>query len=179
MFLFYSQRNGKGYGLNFITFPVDYISSRINLKGEETEYYSEYEKLAMPFDDFTWALIALFFMATFATILFIHCCVRRSIRDFIIGSNVRTPTMNVIQIFFGISQVAVPRRNFARYLTMVFILYCLIIRTAWQGKMYEFMQKEIEKPRIQTIAEMIENGYFFDMDDNFKEKYPESEISKR
>ena len=133
----------------------------------------------MPFDDFSWGLIAITFVAAFATILILHCCAKRSTRDFIIGSNVTAPTLIIIQIFFGISQVVLPKRNFARFLTILFILYCLIIRTAWQGKTFEFMQKDIQKPDVETFQEMIEEGYTFVMEDNFKEKYPESEISKR
>src|SRR5690349_9717611 len=120
----------------------------------------------MPFDFFTWALIASTFVASFSTILILYF-VKRSIRDFIIGSNVMAPSLNVVQIFFGISQAVLPRRNFARYLTMLFILFCLIIRTAWQGKMYEFMQKDIRKPEIQTINEILGQNFTFFIDFTF------------
>lgn len=143
-----------------------------------SELYSEYEKLKMPFDNYVWALITLTFLASFATILILYR-VNRSIRQFVIGSNIRTPSLNIAQIFFGIAQVAVPRRNFARFLSMSFILYSLIIRTAWQGKMFEFMQKNLMKPELQTVEEMIEKGYTFYMEPNYKVKFPESEISKR
>src|SRR5690349_12981924 len=134
----------------------------------------------MPFDFFTWALIASTFVASFLAILILYF-VKRSIRDFVIGSNVTTPSLNVVQIFFGISQVILPRRNFARYLTMLFIIFCLIIRTAWQGKMYEFMQKDVAKPEVQTVEEMIDKGYTFCMEEDFTKKvaFPETKHSKR
>src|SRR5690349_22994219 len=132
----------------------------------------------MPFDFFTWALIASTFLASFLAILILYF-VKRSIRDFVIGSNVMAPSLNVVQIFFGISQVVVPRTNFARYLTMLFILFCLIIRTAWQSKIYEFMQKDVAKPEPETVEEMINQGYWIFMENNFTFKYPESEITKR
>lgn len=160
---------------SFYTWPVEYLPTRLAVP--PSEKYSEYEKLLMPFDFFTWALIASTFVTTFTTILILYF-VKRSLRDFIIGSNVRTPTLNVLQIFFGISQVTLPRRNFARFLTVSFVLFCMVIRTAWQGKMYEFMQKDISKPEIQTVEEMIEKGYTFYMEKWFVSKYPESEIAK-
>src|SRR5690349_25032442 len=132
----------------------------------------------MPFDFFTWALIASTFLASFLAILILYF-VKRSIRDFVIGSNVMAPSLNVVQIFFGISQIVVPRTNFARYLTMLFILFCLIIRTAWQGKMYEFMQKDVAKPEPETVEEMIEQGFTFYTEPLFKFNHGQTEIAKR
>lgn len=45
--------------------------------------------------------------------------------------------------------------------------------------MYEFMQKNVTRPELQTIDEMIEQGYDFYMEWDFKNKFPESEISKK
>lgn len=142
------------------------------------ENYSEYEKLRMPFDNYVWALIILTFAFSFATISILYC-VSRPARDFVFGCNITTPSLNVAHIFFGIGQHSLPQRNFARFLAMSFILYSLIIRTAWQGKMFEFMKQNITKPEIQSVEEAIGKGFTFYMEENFKEKFPEMEISKR
>lgn len=42
---------------------------------------------------------------------------------------------------------------------MLFIMFSLIIRTAWQGKMFEFMQKNMTKPQIQSIDELAEKNF--------------------
>lgn len=55
--------------------------------------------------------------------------------------------------------MVLPGRNFARYLLMCFMLFCLVVRTAYQGKQYEFMQKIMWKPDIQTIDEMVEQNF--------------------
>lgn len=98
--------------------------------------YNCYEKLLLPFDLHTWAAI-IFTFATAFLCTFILRFTKQSVRHFIISRSVRTPSLNVIIIFFGLSQVKLPNRNFARYLMILFIFVYLIIRTAWQGKMFE------------------------------------------
>lgn len=99
--------------------------------------------------------------------------------SFVFGVNVNTPSLNVARIFFGISQVRMPGRNFARFLTMMFILYSMIIRTAWQAKMFEFMQKKMMKAEVKSVEEMIEKNFTFFMQEDFYELYPNSELLKR
>lgn len=117
-----------------------------------------YENKWLPYDETTWFLICIIFIASFTTILTFRLF-KESVAHFAFGSNVLTPALNVVMIFFGISQVVLPRGNFARFLVMLFILYSMIIRTAWQSKMFEFLQKEMLKPEIKSFEEAIEKGY--------------------
>jgi hypothetical protein len=127
------------------------------------EAYSGYEKLILAFDSPTWFLIGLTFFAAFVTV-FIVRFLSAKVQDFIYGSNVSSPTLHVFVHFFGLGQVILPQRNFPRFLLMIFILFSLIIRTAYQGKMFEFLQKEMRKPEMQSIEEMIENNFTFHME---------------
>lgn len=88
----------------------------------------------------------------------------------IYGANIRMPAMNVIGTFFGIGQVQLPVANFPRLILMYFILFCLIIRTAYQGVLFELITSDIKKPAPDTIEELIkldfkffiQNGVLFD-----------------
>jgi hypothetical protein len=42
---------------------------------------------------------------------------------------------------------------------MNYLLFCLVIRTAYLGKQFEFMQNEMRKPEIETIEELIQENY--------------------
>lgn len=99
-----------------------------------------------------------------------------SIQNFVFGRNVNTPTINLFQAFFGIGQLSLPTRNFARYLLMVFMLFCLIMRTAYQAKMFEFLQKEMRKPEVRSIDEMIENNFTFFCHENLLSSFLRSEL---
>lgn len=119
--------------------------------------YSPFEKLIMPFDLETWIWVLIFFTIGFLTIFLIYRCPRK-IQEFVFGFNISTPSLNLTGTFFGIGQIALPGRNFSRYILMMFILFCLIIRTAYQGKMFEILQKDLRKPEIQTIDELIQKN---------------------
>lgn len=128
--------------------------------------YNGYEKLLLPYESAVWSWIIVTFAAAFSTI-FVLKFTAQTFRRFIIGSTTKTPTLNVLRIFFGASQIKSPGRNFARFLAMLFIIYSMIIRTAWQGKMFEFMQKEMRKAEVKSISEMSAKNFTFFIQLNF------------
>ena len=84
--------------------------------------------------------------------------------DFVIGSNVKTPTLNVIAIFMGIGQILLPQRNVSRIMFMCFILFSLIMRTAYQGKYFEFLTSDMRKKPTQTTEELKDKNFTVIMD---------------
>lgn len=160
----------------FIVGPT--LFSIVNMAAPPAENFSEFEKLLLPFDEEVWILIGFTFIVAFA-IVFATYFVRQSTRNFIFGTRVRTPSLNIASIFFGISMNVLPRRNFARFILTMFAIYSLIIRTTWQGKMFEFLKKNVSKPEIQTIDEMIEKNFMFYLLPEFEKIYPDSDLVKR
>ena len=79
--------------------------------------------------------------------------------DFVIGSNVTTPSLNVIAIFMGIGQILLPQRNISRFLFIGFVLFCLIMRTAYQGKYFEFLTTDVRRRPVSQIAELKEKKF--------------------
>jgi hypothetical protein len=53
----------------------------------------------------------------------------------------------------------VPKGNFARFVLMMFVIWALIIRTCYQSILYENLQRDIRKPRIQTLDELNELNF--------------------
>jgi len=70
-----------------------------------------------------------------------------------------TTAFNTFQTFFGISHVEVPNANFARIVMIFFVFWCLIIRTAYQGKLFEFTTTAIRKPELKSLKELKENNF--------------------
>jgi hypothetical protein len=135
------------------TYPVYYAKfDFIVTKGLS---YSSMEKLFLPFDFETWIMIALTFGIGFITIFIVYRC-NRTVQRFVFGTNIRSPSFYLASIFFGISVSRLPGRNFARFLFKVFTLYCLIIRTAYQGKMFEFLNIDLKKPTASTLDEVVD-----------------------
>lgn len=117
--------------------------------------YSQFEKLTLPFDFITWVLISILFVVGFVTI-FVFYRLSMELQEIVFGNRSFNPSLNLIMIFFGFGLIHVPSRNFARFLFLMFVLYCLIIRTAYQGKMYEFMTADVRKPTATTVQEMFD-----------------------
>lgn len=162
--------------IHSFTYPYMYYYDFILVPPGED--YTEYEKLFLPFDVWVWYLIVFTFAVSFTTI-FILNFTKPGVKYFVYGKNVQTPSLNVTMIFFGISQIVVPARNFARYLVMVFIMYCLIIRTAYQGKMFEFMQKNMTQAGVQSVDELIDRNFTLHFGAEFAKLYNNSDIFKR
>lgn len=169
-------RNDPRYKRVIFARPVNFKEHFIAIPpGDE---FDGYEKLILPFDRPTWAWIAVTFVSAFVAIFALRF-VNPEIKIFVIGRCTKNPMLNVIRAFFGISQTICPGKNFARYLLMMFILFSLVIRTAYQGVMFTFLQQEIRKPTVTSTDEMIDQNFTFYMPNGFKIFFQDMDIAKR
>ncbi|CAG9803589.1 unnamed protein product [Chironomus riparius] len=122
------------------------------------ETYTPYEKLLLPFDTLTWILLSVTFSVAFLSILLINKLSRR-IQDVIYGFKIKTPLINLVSIFFGISQTRMPGGNFSRQILILFIYFCLIFRTCFQSKMFEFLTSTPRRPPPKTIQDLVDKNY--------------------
>jgi hypothetical protein len=123
-------------------------------------HYTSFEKLLQPFDLYVWICYLLIFHAAIIAI-FILKGRPKIVRNFILGRDVRTPILNLIAISFGVTAFKVPGRNFARTLLMIYILYMLVMRTAYQGALFKSLQMDLHKPVPKSILEMIDKDFEF------------------
>ena len=123
------------------------------------ELYTSWEKLLLPFDWETWMWLAITFAVAFLVIFLIIVSKSTTVYDLVIGTNVTTPNLNVIAIFMGIGQIMLPERNVTRFLFINFVLFSLIMRTAYQGKYFEFLTSDMRRKPMQTIEELKENDF--------------------
>ena len=120
--------------------------------------YTSYEKLMLPFDLPTWILLLFTFGVTFGTILIINK-LQKTARNFVYGKKVDTPALNVVKIFFGIAQVKLPTENFSRIILILFIYFCLVFRTCFQSKSFEFLTSEPRRPPPITLKDLVAQNY--------------------
>jgi hypothetical protein len=132
------------------------------------EFYTNYEKLVLPFDKYTWICFGVSFALTFAAIFVVNRA-PKIIKIIIFGQGIKNPTYNVVSIFFGISQVKLPNENFARILITMFIFLCLIFRTCYQSMMFEFMTTDMRKPPPENIEDLVRMNYTVIIKGNQKE----------
>jgi hypothetical protein len=140
--------------------------------------YTQFEKMFMMFDETTWNIIVITLVAGFVIIQVINFC-SDWVKTLVFGERVQTPTMNFLAVIFGGGMRVMPERNFARFILMMFIILCLILRTCHQSMLYELMQKEIRHAELKTIDEAINKGYTFYMARAAREAYSDLNFMKR
>jgi hypothetical protein len=153
---------------NHITAP--YTSLNIYYLITPNEFYTNYEKLFFPFEKYAWMCFGLTFGFTFG-IIFVLNRVPRWIRRIFYGIGIRSPTFNALSIFFGISMTKLPSENCARILLTMFLFLCLIFRTCYQSKMFEFMTTDMRKPLPETIDDLISMNYTMVIEQNAMQIY--------
>lgn len=120
--------------------------------------FTPMEKMVLPFDYVTWLLV-LSSIAIGYVVIFTMTQSSREAQNFVFGRDIRYPYFNILQIFFGIGLIRVPGRNFARFFMVLFTLYCLVIRTAYQSKMFEQITGNVRRPTPESVAELLMSDY--------------------
>ncbi|KAL7012941.1 hypothetical protein ACKWTF_015113 [Chironomus riparius] len=139
-------------------FTVSFLEIRDIILTTPGELYTPYEKLWLPFDDLTWKFLIFVFCVAFAAILVINQS-PKLVQEGIYGVKIQKPALNVISAFFGIAQHKVPRKSFPRCLLIIFVLFCLIFRTCYQSKMFEFMTTEPRHPSPKSFQDLKIKNY--------------------
>lgn len=125
--------------------------------------YTQFEKLFLMFDENVWIAIAITFIGGFMILQVLNAFCSKVIQDFVFGFNIRTTNMNYIGTIVGNSQPVLPKTNFARFILMMFIMLCLVLRTCHQSQLYSLMQSDKRHVELRTIDEAIQKNYTFYM----------------
>lgn len=114
----------------YLTFPVVFaIPLGVRL--------TSFEKLLRPFELVVWIFMLIFISCG----LLVICIVNwksKNVQNFVYGTGIKHPVVNMTIAVFGGTQVKLPRRNFARFILMMFLLFCLVQRNVYQGILYIF-----------------------------------------
>ncbi|KAG5666813.1 hypothetical protein PVAND_014823 [Polypedilum vanderplanki] len=147
--------NRTYFGLHF---SIPFAKEEYYYTVTPNDLYTNYEKLTMPFDGITWILLILTFGLTFGLIFMINIYYKW-LRTIVCGEGIKMPAYNALGIFFGIGQTRLPRHYFSRLILLLFIWFCLIIRTCYQSMLFEFMTSDMRKPLPESIDDLIKWNY--------------------
>ena len=119
--------------------------------------YTQFEKLFLPFEYEVWLAIIGTLIIGLVTIQIINR-LSKEVRNFVYGRNISTPNINLASIFLNGGQFKIPGRNFSRFLLMLFIIWCLIIRTCYQSMLFEFLQADKRKSPVKSLDEALDKN---------------------
>lgn len=114
----------------------------------------------MPFDKNTWILLVSSLFIVFMAVFIVNR-LPKLIQTFIYGARVKMPGYSVNVIFFGMGQTQIPTKNFSRIIFILFTIFCLIFRTAYQGVLFELITTDVHKTSPTTILELLQQNYSF------------------
>jgi hypothetical protein len=145
----------------YLSFPIVFVVP-------EGEKLTAFETLLRPFELVVWIFLVVTLAAAVIVILIVNMT-SKEIRAFVYGTGIKTPIVNMLIAMFGGSQKKLPKRNFSRFLLMMFLLFCLVKRNVYQGSLYIFIQSDGRHKEVQSTDEMIEKGFKFHMYDSYSD----------
>lgn len=126
------------------------------------EKLNRFQKLLRPFDSIVW-IVLLSTLMTSLVVMTILSLKLKNLKQFIFGSKVEHPSVNLLIAIFGGSQTHLPTESVPRLFLIMIVVFCLVVRSAYQGLMFKFLQSDGRLKKVQSIDEMIEKNYRFYM----------------
>lgn len=146
--------------LKFLSASSSFATIPIVIVIPPTSSISPFEKLYLPFDLATWSLILIMFLIGYLVIILARFF-SSTLYSLIVGKNVNYPFTNMFIAFFGNAQNVLPSANFSRFLLAKFLIFCLVIRGLYQGKLFDIMQKDIHEKESVTIDDLVQRNFIF------------------
>lgn len=121
------------------------------------EAYSVMATIFFPFKYIIWSCIGFIFLATMLVVGTLKMSTPRS-RAFVVGTRNDLPFFNMLTICFGGAMTRVPTRNFARFLLLIWLTMSLVLKAAYQSKLFMFLQTEQRGPPMRTLDDVIQSN---------------------
>lgn len=144
--------------LEYVDASTSYFSENLVFLIPSASELTSIEKLMYPLTFTSW-MVFISFITIGLFVIFLVKKQSLKVQSFIIGRNVRNPYLNIVIGLFGQNQLRLPKRNFARFLLMSYLLFSLVLRTVYQGKMFELLKMNMRHSEPNTIQDMIDGGY--------------------
>ena len=169
----------KAYRMRFFDASTSYNSDELIFVIPPSVSLGSVEKLIYPFSVNLWTAVIICFILG-VLVIFLIRIQPKIVQKFVFGLDINHPYLNLFSIFIGNQQKNVPRRNFARFLLTMFLIYSLIIRTLYQGSFFLLMNSNQNHKEVQSITEMVEENYVFFINHGMKDMIEGiSEVWKR
>jgi hypothetical protein len=69
------------------------------------------------------------------------------------------PALNLAQIVFGCQQKKLPRGNFGRFLIILIVGLCVMLRICYWSQMVGLMAEWMKEQELLTIEDLVERNY--------------------
>lgn len=122
-------------------------------------HFGPLEQLAIPFHPAVWLTIGTTILLALIIIGAINYCGNETIRTFFLGPKNYYPNTNLLSVLLGNPIVRPPRRNFARFLLVSWLLLTLILRNAYQGKLFDSLRLSRRAAIPKGLTDLLQQEY--------------------
>ncbi|XP_070494669.1 glutamate receptor-like [Chironomus tepperi] len=150
----------------FMSYAV-YTNADIILVIPRGRLMTPLEKLFCPFNTILWTILAIMFGLGIVIISLLKFNPRK-FHKYIFGTS-DSPHLNMINILLNGGQNFLPPKDSARFILLAFVFFSLIVRTLYQAGIFKFLQTDQRMPAMQTIDEVLDNGFKIYMYESFQE----------
>lgn len=161
-----------------LTDSVSYYSDTLIMLMPLPLPLSPLAKFSRPLSIEVWISVGLVLMLA-AIVIGLFKLIPQPYYHFIIGEELRNEFLNILIGFVGLSQVTLPERNFPRFLLMMFLIFCLILRSLYLGEMFNMLKQDLRSREFTSIHDFSEAGFNFYIYETLAERLDYKEINNR
>ncbi|CAD7090644.1 unnamed protein product [Hermetia illucens] len=143
---------------SFLLPSTPYLSVKVVLIAPAPEPYGPIETLLLPFDSTTWTMVTLIVASSLLIVLLLKRF-SKFWREFAIGRNNKTPVTNLISVWVNGYVPAFPKHTFARTLVAILIMSTIVLRSAYQGSIFQFLRVDKRHRAPLDFADYLRKGY--------------------
>lgn len=145
-------------GYESLTTSIAYFNVKVVFAVPRGRQVSNVEKLLLPFRYIIWSCIVVCFGSGLLLVLALRLF-RREVRRFVLGRHNRHPLITMINVWLGNSVDRLPGRNFSRFLLMSWILLAFVLRSAYQGALFDILRLKKSIAPVNTVQKIAAANY--------------------
>lgn len=145
-------------GIEKLSSTIPYYSSKVVFAVPRGRPVSNVEKLLMPFQFFVWTGVVVYFGIGIALVLALRY-VGVEARRFVVGRSNKYPLLTMVCVWLGNAAYPVPGRNFARFLLMMWICFAFVLRTGYQGALFDILRFQRSLAPVNSLNQIVSSQF--------------------
>ncbi|KAH8284458.1 hypothetical protein KR018_012610 [Drosophila ironensis] len=148
---------------NLMLPSVSYTSFPIVLSIPSGGPITPMQRLIRPFRHIIWYCVLGSLLCGVLVIAGLSVMSVPCLRSLVMGGRNQLPCTGLWYSLLGGLALYNPRRNFARYLLILWLLQTLVLRAAYTGQLYLLLQDVEMRAPLTTLSQVLDKGYVFHM----------------
>lgn len=112
-------------------------------------------------------------------VIFLFKLMPKNYYRMIIGADLRHEYLNILIGFVGLSQTTLPEKNFPRFLLMMFLIFCLIIRSLYLGSLFNMLKTDVRSREFVSIKDFYDAGFDFYVYETLSQRLDYREVNEK